>query len=529
MALVKLSPVFNAQIIDENGNPANGWKINTYIAGTTMPAVTYTDSTGLIAQSNPIIINSLGFTQNGQIWLIQGVIYKLVLTDSLGVIKKTEDNISGVNDTANASDEWLTVANSTFISASSYSLIGDQTSEYHIGRRNKFTTNAGTVYGCITASLFSSGLTTVTVQMDGSQILDIGLSVVQNSILRNNVLALPERISVTSGTNTYTATVGIARLVIGDQYKLNFLNANNGSIPPTLNLDGNGFLSLLLQNGAVPGGGALNGEHIIRYTNLGFIIVDPIAVSSSEKIQPISASVAGNALTAKLNQTSLDFRSPTLASGSVSTLAVTSPISIVVPSTATLGTINTIPSRLVIIAINNAGTVELAIVNIAGGNNLDETTLISTTAISAAATAANVIYSTTARTNVAFRVVGFVDSTQATAGTWITAPSTIQGHGGQALAAMSSMGYGQSPTNVTASRSAGTTFYNTNSKPLFVILSAASAGGGCIVTPTINGLAFPGQTINVTSSQAVITVMVPPRMSYSVSITGTLGSWIEYI
>lgn len=299
MALVKLSPVFNAQIIDENGNPANGWKINTYIAGTSIPAVTYTDSTGLIAQSNPIIINSLGFTQNGQIWLIQGVIYKLVLTDSLDVVKKTEDNISGVNDTANASDEWLTAANATFISASSYSIIGDQTSEYHIGRRNKFTTNAGTVYGRITASLFSSGLTTVTVQMDGSQILDIGLSVIQNSILRNNVLSLPERIATTTGTNTYTATVGTTRLVLGDEYKLNFAIANDGAIAPTLNIDGLGARALLLQNGAIPVAGQINGEHKIRDTAAGFIILNPlppvvipIVVRQSPQYGPITGNPA---------------------------------------------------------------------------------------------------------------------------------------------------------------------------------------------------------------------------------------------
>lgn len=275
MALVKLSPVFNAQIIDENGSPANGWKINTYIAGTSMPAITYTDSTGLVAQSNPIIINSLGFTQNGQIWLVTGVTYKLVLTDALGVVKKTEDNISGVNDTSNLSDEWLSIATATYISASSYSLLGDQTSEYHIGRRNKFTTNAGTVYGRITASTFASSITTVTVQMDGSQILDVGLSGVQNSILRNNVLALPERIASTTGTNTYSATVGIARLVIGDEYKINIAIPNDGTVSPTLALDGNAPLSIFMQNGLIPGAGSLNGAHKFRYTGSAFVVLNP--------------------------------------------------------------------------------------------------------------------------------------------------------------------------------------------------------------------------------------------------------------
>jgi hypothetical protein len=84
-----------------------------------------------------------------------------------------------------------------------------------------------------------------------------------------------------------------------------------------------------------------------------------------------------------------------------------------------------------LIALDNAGTVELAVCN--GSLSLDESTLISTTVLDAASDSATVIYSTTARTSVPFRIVGYIESTQATAGTWATAPSKIQGYGGQAL------------------------------------------------------------------------------------------------
>jgi hypothetical protein len=77
--------------------------------------------------------------------------------------------------------------------------------------------------------------------------------------------------------------------------------------------------------------------------------------------------------------------------------------------------------------------------------------------------------STTARIGVAYRVVGYVESTQATAGTWATAPSTIQGAGGNAATAMSSVGYGQTWQDVTGSRTAGTTYYNTTGKPIQVM------------------------------------------------------------
>lgn len=206
------------------------------------------------------------------------------------------------------------------------------------------------------------------------------------------------------------------------------------------------------------------------------------------RIQPITASVASSALTLGLNPTALDFRSATLTDGTVNTRNIAAPISLVVPSGATLGTVSATQARLVLLAIDNAGTVELAVVNLAGGNNLDETTLISTTAISAAATASNVIYSTTARTNVPFRVVGFIDITEATAGTWATAPTTIQGEGGQALAALQSIGYGQTWQAVT--RTSGTTYYNTTGRSITIKVDAIGNFTSAYVNISINGVAL---------------------------------------
>lgn len=149
------------------------------------------------------------------------------------------------------------------------------------------------------------------------------------------------------------------------------------------------------------------------------------------KIQPISASVAANAITISASSLTLDFRSTTLGSGTVTTVTGT-PANLVISSGSTLGTTNAVQSDIAVLAINNAGTIELAAVNLAGGTRLDEANLITTTAEggAGAADSATVIYSTTARTNVAYRVLGIIRSTQATAGTWATAPSLIQGYGG---------------------------------------------------------------------------------------------------
>jgi hypothetical protein len=182
-----------------------------------------------------------------------------------------------------------------------------------------------------------------------------------------------------------------------------------------------------------------------------------LPVVTGSPIQPVSATVGSNALTVTINPTTLDFRSATLTSGTPITRTISAAISMTVSSGSTLGTVNAVQSDIAILAIDNAGTVEVAVVNIAGGNELSETGVISTTAEggAGAADSATVIYSTTARTNVAYRVVGLVRSTQATAGTWASTPTIVQGAGGQAVFRGTSMvrlytanGYGSTNTRI---------------------------------------------------------------------------------
>ena len=144
----------------------------------------------------------------------------------------------------------------------------------------------------------------------------------------------------------------------------------------------------------------------------------------------ISASVASNALTVTLNPCTLNFRSSTLTSGAFLTRSVPTAITLTVSSGSTLGTTSAVESKLAIVAIDNAGTVELAIVNSTVYGTFNEAALISTTAEGGVggADSGSVFYSTTARTSVAFRVIGYVVSTQATAGSWASAPSNLSGN-----------------------------------------------------------------------------------------------------
>jgi hypothetical protein len=247
-------------------------------------------------------------------------------------------------------------------------------------------------------------------------------------------------------------------------------------------------------------------------------------------VYPVTASVAANAMTVTLNPCSLAFRSSTLTSGTTVTRTVAAAISVTVSSGSTLGTVSAQQSRIIVLAIDNAGTVELAVVNISGGTQLDETNLVSTTAEggAGAADSASTVYSTTARSNVAYRVVGFIQSTQATAGTWATAPSTIQGYGGQALADMGSIGYGQTWQTVT--RTSGTTYYNTTGKPIVVNRSfSAFSNAVSRCTVSINGgtsfyiLATEGNSTTA-RADAAGSVVIPSFASYVFTDEGTPGT-----
>ncbi|MFZ9649326.1 MAG: beta strand repeat-containing protein [Fluviibacter sp.] len=237
----------------------------------------------------------------------------------------------------------------------------------------------------------------------------------------------------------------------------------------------------------------------------------------SQKIQPITATTAASALTVTLNPTVLDFRSTTLTSGAVTSVSVTSAISLIVASGATLGSVSSQAFRLVVLAINNAGTVELAIVNLAGSNQLDETNLISTTALSGTSNTASVIYSTTSRSNVAYKVVGFIDFPAGTAGTWATI-TEVQGTGGQPLAALSSLGYGQSYGGTWAS---GTTYYNTYGKPIFVSVCSDNGVGNLGIY--VNGVQVAYNYSNPTNYKDNIPLfaIVPPGNNWSISGTTT--------
>lgn len=83
-------PMPRLQFFDVGGRPLSGGKVFTYTAGTSAPLATYTDSSGTVANTNPVILDAGGF---GSIW-VKGGVYKIVVQDSNGVLQWTADNVS---------------------------------------------------------------------------------------------------------------------------------------------------------------------------------------------------------------------------------------------------------------------------------------------------------------------------------------------------------------------------------------------------------------------------------------------------
>lgn len=150
----------------------------------------------------------------------------------------------------------------------------------------------------------------------------------------------------------------------------------------------------------------------------------------------LAATVGSKALTVALkgvdganpsttNPVVISFRDETLTTGTPNIRTVTSALSVVLASGGTLGFTAAEAGRLYVWAIDNAGTVELALSRTA--DIFPEGNLVSTTAIGSGSDSAAAMYSTSARTNVACRCIGYIEiTTGATAGEWDNSPTKIQ-------------------------------------------------------------------------------------------------------
>lgn len=88
----QLAPTPIQKFFDNNGNPLFNGKLYSYVAGTSTPQATYTDSTMGTQNTNPVILNARG---EANVWLDTTLSYKLVLQESNGTQIWSVDNIPG--------------------------------------------------------------------------------------------------------------------------------------------------------------------------------------------------------------------------------------------------------------------------------------------------------------------------------------------------------------------------------------------------------------------------------------------------
>ena len=162
---------------------------------------------------------------------------------------------------------------------------------------------------------------------------------------------------------------------------------------------------------------------LAKYTS-GLINLSIAATVGSKALTVAVKGEDGNDCSASNVHTAV-FRSATLTDGKPVPRTLQAASSIVLPSGGTLGFTANEAGRIYVWEIDNAGTVEPALSRTA--DIFPESNLVSTTAIGADSDSASVMYSTTARTNVACRCIGYIEiTTGATPGEWDNAPTKIQ-------------------------------------------------------------------------------------------------------
>ena len=562
-----LSPFFGAgaQLFTNSGVPLAGGKIYTYVAGTTTPASTYTDGTGSIVNPNPVILDASGRVP-GELWLAGGLQYKIVLTDANGVtVGYTYDNISGVNDASYPQvtvSEWNLGSSPTYVSATTLTVPGNQTTTYQVNRRIQATVTAGTATGTISSSSYSGGVTTIITVWDSTQ-LDSGLSQLKYSLLSATPTSLPATVlsassyqgqtvilGTTGGTTSafiLAPSVPIVAYTAGQEFDVTF-NATN-LVNATMSISGLSQLPLYKANSsgayiAVAGGEVVAGwrsrvtvlagaatllirDIIAPYaasganndiTALTALTTPLTAAQGGAQLFPITASVAGSALTVNLANTSLDFRSGTLTTGTATRIA-SGALSITVPSTATLGSVSGTSLRVGVAVAYNGGTPALCVVN----GTVDESALYSPTTISTGANTIGTVYSaSTVSANSPMRLLGYVDVPNVTAGTYASI-TQVQSYGGTLSPA--SLGVGQTWQTVT--RTSGTTYYNTTGKPI-TMLSVQSVSS--FASLSVSGIAVWGASFgdNTGQSSPSASAIIPAGAAYVYTqLQGTTKSLVE--
>lgn len=255
----------------------------------------------------------------------------------------------------------------------------------------------------------------------------------------NTILAAADIARSFIASTTFTQTL-TAAATLGDGWYVDYVNDGAGVI--TLDANSTELINGVQTFALLPGeGGRLvcNGS-AFKFIQRGIHKASALMLENLS----LAVTVAANALTVAIKDAlgndpapgspvRIGFRSATLTTGTPDQLDVTAASSMVVSSGSTIGTVSAQAHRIYILAINDAGTFRLGLWNPWDDTNknlvgIQENNVYSSTAEggSGAADSPVVLYTGTAVTNKAVRIIGYFESTQTTAGTWASAVSKIQ-------------------------------------------------------------------------------------------------------
>lgn len=194
-------PFPKMQFFSASGVPLASGKVYTYLAGTSTPQSTYTDSTGdpLSVNTNPTILDAGGF---GSIYIKCGdPAYKVVLKDSLGVTQWTEDGVQypGCNGTG-----FLTSLNSLTVGTQLFS-VGTSGTDFNI--QSSIDTHT---FNIPDASAIARGFVSTGAQLFAGAKTLTGNTLIDNDLYVTGYHSTDHPIEITAETcGTAEASVGL--------------------------------------------------------------------------------------------------------------------------------------------------------------------------------------------------------------------------------------------------------------------------------------------------------------------------------
>lgn len=226
--MASLSPSIKFSALDANGNPAAGWRVYTYEAGTSTPKATYTTSAASVANANPVVLDSRG---EATIWL-SGT-YKIRLTTAADVLVWEDDNVS--DGTTNGAFTNASFAGTLSISSTAVTWSGNPTHSGNHTFSGNVSVNGNTTLGNASGDTLTVNPNAVTWSNNPTH---SGNHTFSGNLDVDGSLTIPTG-AITSGTYTPTLT-NVTNISTSSAFLANYIRvgsivfvSGNVTIDPT--------------------------------------------------------------------------------------------------------------------------------------------------------------------------------------------------------------------------------------------------------------------------------------------------------